>query len=188
LCDSVWDVLAGTVPAKDDILIYDGTGRQSAVSCALKLAREGKTVRIATPDETLAVEMPYPDKAGFRKELALLGVECTPYVRLRRLVGEKGRLVAKFRHELTDAGMELGAGQVIVEHGTTPAADLFHDLRAASSNDGITDIDFILGRAPAKVMAESRRTGFQLHRIGDAVSSRDIYSSIQDAFRLCSRI
>jgi 2,4-dienoyl-CoA reductase-like NADH-dependent reductase (Old Yellow Enzyme family) len=188
LCDSVWDVLAGTVPAKDDILIYDGTGRQSAVSCALKLAREGKNVRIATPDEALAMEMPYPDKAGFRKELALLGVECTPYVRLHRLVGEKGRLIAKFRHELTDVGTELGAEQVIVEHGTTPAADLFHDLRAASGNDGVTDIDFILGRAPASIMTWSAPAGFQLHRIGDAVSSRDIYSSIQDAFRLCSRL
>jgi hypothetical protein len=29
---------------------------------------------------------------------------------------------------------------------------------------------------------------FLLHRIGDAVSSRDIYSSIYEAYRLCSKL
>lgn len=35
------------------------------------------------------METPYPDKVGFRKHLAQLDVECTPYIRLHR-VTEKG--------------------------------------------------------------------------------------------------
>ena len=68
-CDSVWDVLTGSVAGKDDVLIYDGTGRQAAASCALHLAQQGKSVCIATPDEALALEMPYTDKASFRKRI-----------------------------------------------------------------------------------------------------------------------
>lgn len=62
LYKSVWNVLTGTVPAKQDVLVYDGTGRQATVPCALKLAREGRAVCTTTSDETLAMEMPYPDK------------------------------------------------------------------------------------------------------------------------------
>lgn len=57
LCDNVWDLLTGTVAGKQEVLIYDGTGRQAAPSCALQLAQQGKSVCIATPDEALNVEM-----------------------------------------------------------------------------------------------------------------------------------
>lgn len=183
-CVNVWDVLSGHVPAQDDVLIYDGTGRQAAPSCALKLAAAGKAVRFVTPDAAAAVEMPYQDTTSFRKRLYQHGI--TPLVdhRLIRVRRDGNRLAATLRNDMTDQDRVVITAQIVVEHGTLPMEDLFHDLRAASCNDGITDIDRLLA-GQAQDMQSGR---FALHRIGDAVASRDLHASIFEAYRLCSQL
>lgn len=185
LCDSVWDMLTGSVAARDNVLVYDGTGRQAAMSCALRLAEAGKAVCIATPDDSLALEMSYIDKASYRKRLAELGVPALVEQRLERVERRKNGLAATLRHELTGAQSEIEVQQVVVENGTLPVADVYEALRAHSANDGVTDIGALLGQADTPPPAQGR---FVLHRIGDAVSSRDIYASIHEAYRLCSRL
>ena len=91
------------------------------------------------------------------------------------------RLVATFKHELTGEMLELSAAQVIVEHGTVPVDEVFAGLRPASSNGGVTDIDRLLAGAPQRELADG---GFELHRIGDAVTSRGVHAAIYDAQRL----
>ena len=186
-CDSVWDVLTGSVSGKDDVLIYDGTGRQAAPSCALHLAQQGKSVCIATPDDALALEMPYTDKASFRKRISELGIRSIVDVRLQRVARQGNSLVATFRNELTGAESHIEALQVLIEHGTLPMDELYQDLRSHSSNDGVTDIHFMMGHGRTALVARASGS-FDLHRIGDAVASRDVYSSIHEAYRLCSRI
>lgn len=186
LCDTVWDVLSGLVPGKQEILIYDGTGRQAAPSCALDLARKGAQVTIATPDEALAVEMTYQDKTGFRKHAAELGIEIRTYVRLIKVVRQGNGLLATFKSELTDRETTQAAQQIIIENGTVPVDEVYADLRGQSKNQGVTDVRLMMGGA-AGGEDTNRDGGFILHRIGDAVSSRDVYSAIYDAYRLCSR-
>jgi N-methyl-L-proline demethylase len=187
LCHSVWDVLTGAVAVKGNVLVYDGTGRHPAASCALKLAREGKSVALATPDDALALEMPYTDKASFRRRFAELGIRPMTDMRLVGVARRGNGLVATFRHELTGATCEAEAAHVIVEHGVTPVADLYDALRTEAANQGITDVGWLLGRGDPTV-AEPVPGSFVLHRIGDAVASRDIYSSIQEAYRLSARL
>lgn len=185
LCDTVWDVLTGTVPGKSDVLIYDGTGRQAAASCALQLARQGPSVCLATPDDALAVEMSYIDKSSFRKRFAELGIRSLVDVRLEKVERRGNALQATFRNELTGAESLIEASQIVIEYGTLPAAEIYHDLRGHSANDGVTDIAFMLGNEEATAPASG---SFLLHRIGDAVSSRDLYSAIYEAYRLCSKL
>jgi 2,4-dienoyl-CoA reductase-like NADH-dependent reductase (Old Yellow Enzyme family)/thioredoxin reductase len=187
-CDSVWDVLTGSVAGKDDVLIYDGTGRHAAPSCALQLAQQGKSVCIATPDDALALEMPYTDKASFRKRISELGIRSIVDVRLQKVARQGNRLVATFRNELTGAESHVEALQMLIEHGTLPIEELYQDLRPHSSNDGVTDVHFMMGHGPTAHVASRSSGRFELHRIGDAVASRDVYSSIYEAYRLCSRI
>ncbi|RWE04016.1 FAD-dependent oxidoreductase [Mesorhizobium sp.] len=187
-CDSVWDMLTGAVPAKDDILIYDETGRQAAVSCALHFARLGRAVTLAIADDTLAVETPYPDRVSFRKRAAELGIRVVSDVRLIKAVRQGNGIIARFRHELTGTEMELSAAQVIVERGTVPIEDVYQELRARSSNNGVTDIALMTGAGAKEGNKAPAAGSFELHRIGDAVASRDIYSSIYEAYRLCSQL
>jgi len=57
-------------------------------------------------------------------------------------------------------------------------------LCASSANGGITDIDALLdGRQQQATLPVNG--AFELHRIGDAVSSRSVHAAIYDALRLC---
>lgn len=185
LCDSVWDVLTGSTAAKDEVLIYDGTGRQAAASLALDLARGGKAVTVASPDEALVVEMSYIDKSSFRKRIAELGIRAMLDLRLVKVERRNNQLLATFRHELTGEAVEIASMQVVIEHGTVPADEVFKALRPQSANDGITDIRRLMGEAPRIALGAGR---FELHRLGDAISSRDVYSAIYDAYRLCATL
>ncbi len=85
------------------------------------------------------------------------------------------------RHLLTGREMRETYAQVIVEHGTVPVKDLFEDLRPLSLNDGATAVGSLLGAAP---LCARPSAGFELHRIGDAVSSRSVHAAMLDALRL----
>ncbi|MBI3709534.1 MAG: NADH:flavin oxidoreductase [Proteobacteria bacterium] len=183
-CATVWDVLSGTVAAKDEVIVYDGTGRHQAVSCALHLAEQGHGVQFVTLDDNMGAEMEYNARVVYRKRFAEHGVPITIDHQLERVQPRGNRLVAMFRHELTGKEMELTAPQVVIENGTVPMSGAFDALRARSVNDGVTDIDALLaGRA--QLAAEPEGGRFELHRIGDAVSSRSVHAAIYDALRLC---
>ena len=183
-CTTVWEVLADSTAAKDDVIVYDGTGRHQAVSCALHLAERGREVQFVTLDDNVGLEMEYSARVVYRKRFAQNGVRVTLDHELRRVRREGNRLVATFRHELTGGEMELSASQVVVEHGTVPVSEVFDTLRPRSANDGRTDIDLLLAGEKQRPAPPSDGA-FELHRIGDAVSSRNVHAAIYDALRLC---
>jgi 2,4-dienoyl-CoA reductase-like NADH-dependent reductase (Old Yellow Enzyme family)/thioredoxin reductase len=182
-CTTTWDVLANATSAKDDVLVYDGMGRHQAVSCALHLAEQGRTVQFVTPDDMVGAEMEYNSRVVYRKRFAQRGVRVTIDHALLQVRPAGNRLVAVFKHELTGERLELSAAQVIVEHGTVPVDDVFAGLRPASCNGGVTDIGRLLAGAPQRETVPEG--GFELHRIGDAVTSRGVHAAIYDAQRLC---
>jgi hypothetical protein len=73
--------------------------------------------------------------------------------------------------------------QVVVEHGTVPLDELYFDLKAQSSNLGAVDYEALVEGRP-QALAPNPQGGFQLFRIGDAVSCRNIHAAIYDALRL----
>jgi hypothetical protein len=163
------------------VLVYDGMGRHEAVSCALDLAERGHAVQFVTLDDMVGLEMGYSDRVIYRKRFAEHGVRVTTDQQLVAVRPLGNRLEAVFRHELTGAVTTLAAAQVVVERGTAPVVELFDALRPASANDGVTDIEALLAGAPQPRQWE----GFELHRIGDAVTSRNVHAAMYDALRLC---
>jgi len=186
LCTSVWDALSGATPLAGDIVVYDGTGRHPAPQAAEMAAAQGRPVRLVSIDAQLAQELTYAERAIWKKRAYELGVPTSFDHEIERIERRGNRLVAVFRNLVTRHTMELAADQVIVEHGTIPADQLFQDLRAASANDGVTDIDALLeGRMQPRTI---RPGAFELHRVGDAVASRNIHAAVLDALRLCNAL
>ncbi|MGI9409989.1 MAG: FAD-dependent oxidoreductase [Hyphomicrobiaceae bacterium] len=186
---SAWDVLSGSAPPGDDVLVIDGTGRHVALTAAEYCQRKGAQVRLATIDETVAAEQAYAERVIWRKWIAENDITVRFEERLCSVRKEGNRLIATLQNELTDATDEVACGQVIFDYGTTPAAEVFFDLRAQSRNDGVTDLEaLVAGRqqltsdTPALSQING---GFELHRIGDAISSRNIHAAVLDALRLC---
>jgi len=184
LCASVWDVLADASRAKDDVVVYDATGRHEAVSCALHLAEKGCRVKFVTIDNVAALEMGYHERVIYRKRFAQNGVDVVTDNQLVRVRRSGNGLVATFRHELTGKETDLTAAQVVFDHGTVPVDDLYHALRTKSANEGVTDVQKLL-TGEAQLPARPSNGRFELHRIGDAVASRGVHSAIYDALRLC---
>jgi hypothetical protein len=74
--------------------------------------------------------------------------------------------------------------QVVVEHGTLPADELYFALKPSSRNLGEIDYAAFTGVRPQSLV-NNPEGAFQLFRIGDAVESRNIHAAIYDGLRLC---
>ena len=181
-CTSVWDVLTGAASASEDSIVYDGTGRHAALTAAEAIRQAGGEVAFFGLDGHLAMEMSYAEQVIWRRRTYQLGIEPKLDRRLERVKREGNRLRVTFRNELTEEAEEHETGRIVVEHGTRPADALFQGLVYRSSNRGVVDQRALLAGAP---QPESVDDPFRLFRIGDAVSSRNIYAAVLDAFRLC---
>ena len=180
LCLSVWDVLGG---AKVDgtVLVYDDNGQHQAPSLVCDLAeREDVTVAFVTPDRAACIEMGASNYPKYLERFHRGGVRVTPDHRLVRVERDGNALRALFRSDYGGPDMEIRADHVVIEHGTVPLTEAYDALVGRASNAGVTDMAaLVAGRA--QPMPED---GFALHRIGDAVASRNIHAAIYDARRL----
>lgn len=180
-CLSVFDALGNPAQIADDVLIYDATGRHPAASAATEIAAAGKRVTFVARDPSIAPEMEHHSSITYRKALAERDVRVLLEYELISVSAEGRQREVVLRHVLTGREIRETHAQVIVEHGTVPVNDLFDALRPLSANDGVTAIENLIGRAPLRVRPLS---GFELHRIGDAVSSRSVHAAMLDALRL----
>jgi len=181
LCSSTWDVLSGDVSPAKKILVYDGTGRNDAPACAKLLAEGGAEVVYATIDDQLGGELGYPERPIYRKQFYQLDIPLHPDLMLQSVRQTPKGLLATMRNELINETVEFEADQVVVERGTLPLVEIYDVLREQSTNDGVTDIDALLGSKPQPGISSE---GFALFRIGDAVSSRSLHAALLDAYRL----
>ncbi|MDE3831433.1 FAD-dependent oxidoreductase [Sinorhizobium meliloti] len=181
LCLSVFDALGNPVQIADDVLIYDATGRHPAPSAAAEIAAAGKRVTFVARDPSIAPEMEHHSSITYRKAFAEHNVHVLLEHELVSVSAQDGRRLAVLRHLLTGRELSTTHSQIIVEHGTIPVNGLFDELRLLSVNDGATEIASLIGPAPLRERAPN---GFELHRIGDAVSSRSVHAAMLDALRL----
>jgi 2,4-dienoyl-CoA reductase-like NADH-dependent reductase (Old Yellow Enzyme family) len=184
LVTSAWDVLSGQASLAGEVLVYDENGQHQGPTVAEHLARRGVKVTFVVPDRMPAVELGATNSAQFMKALYESGVTFVPDLSLRGVRREGNRLVATFRNMYTERMEEREAGHVVVEHGTLPAAELYHGLKHASRNLGEVDLDALLAGRPQDLV-HNPDGRFKLFRVGDAVASRNIHAAIYDSLRLC---
>jgi thioredoxin reductase len=181
-CTSSWDALSSDAAEGGEVVIYDGTGRHPAATCAERLASAGAQVRMVSLDDSVAQEIAYAERVIWKKRLYELDIPVTFDSRLIGIEKAGNRLKATFQNELTETAFEMMADQVVVEHGTQPLDEVFHALRAGSANDGVID-NAVLVSGEAQVSSGDGK--YELYRIGDAVVSRNIAAATFDGFRLC---
>ena len=184
LVTSIWDVISGSVSPTGRVLLYDDHGTEHALGTAERLAlTEDVTLEVVTPDRLVGHEVigtAYPDylRVFYEKDVTL-----TPDHRLLSVVQSADGLAATLHNEYTDTYSERSFDSVVVEHGTLPTDDVYFDLKPDSANHGQVDIDALIeGRQQA--LEVNPEGDYQLFRIGDAVSGRNIHAAIYDALRL----
>ena len=130
------------------------------------------------------MEQAYAERVIWRKWAAEAKIEITTEHALVGVRRDGNRLVARLRSELTGKQIETGAAQVIFDYGTVPADALFHELAPLARNGGVTDLGAMVAGI-TQPLASRDTPGFELHRIGDAVASRNVNAAVTDALRLC---
>ena len=179
-----WDILSGQAAPAREVLLFDDNGAHPGASCAEFLARAGVRVEFVTPERTVLPEIGGTNYPAYLQAFGEHGVTITLNRRLRAIRREGNRLAAVLYDEYARAFEERMVDQVVVEHGTLPADDLYFELKPASSNLGEIDLDALLaGRPQGKV--NNPDGSFQLFRVGDAVASRNIHAALYDSLRLC---
>ncbi len=180
-----WDVLDGTARPKGDVLVFDDNGAEPALDAAEVLASAGARVELVTPERTLAPGVGSMSSPAYLRAFAEHDVSVTLAYQLTRVTRADGdRLTAHLFSEYAEREVPRVVDQVVVEHGTVPNDELYVDLLPGSSNLGEVDHDALLAGRPQSVVRNPDGR-YQLFRIGDAVSSRNIHAAVLDALRLC---
>lgn len=185
LCTNSWDVLNGQVALSGDALIFDGTGRHPGPLVAERAAEAGVGITYASIDAMLGEELTYAERVRWKQIFLKYGIRPIGETRLLSVERSDNRLLARLVSDLSREVTTVMVDHVVVEQGSLPMAEVYEGLRARSSNAGVTDLGAMVRATP---QPRGGTEGFELHRIGDAVASRNIHSAMLDALRICSAL
>lgn len=186
LCVSTWDVLNGDTPVSGQVLVFDGTGRHPGPLVVDRiLSEQAAEVTYLSVDAEIAQELTYVEKYRWKKQFHELEVQPAFECRLHSVQRMGEQLKATWRNEISRRTFSMAVDHVVVEQGTVPMEELYRDLAEQASNQGVTDLKAFIAAAPQPANGTD---GFALHRIGDAVSSRNVQAAMLDAARICNRI
>ena len=180
---SSWDILSGDVKPGRNVLLFDDAGDHPALQAAEVIAHSGATVEIMTPDRSFAPEVMAMNLVPYMRSLQKHDVTFTVTFRLLSVQRDGRGLVAMVGSDYGGVHKERHVDQVVVNHGTRPLDELYFALKGASSNQGAIDYPALLAGEP-QPRPEAGTGGFQLFRVGDAVSARNTHAAIYDALRL----
>jgi N-methyl-L-proline demethylase len=180
---SSWDVLSGAVTPTGEVLLYDDNGTHSAMSAAEMIARSGASLEIVTPERMLAIDVGGLNHVPYARAFNETNTRITLNQRVLAVCPELGRLRVELGSDHSTHKTARHVDSVVVDFGTAVNADLYFELKPNSSNLGAVDYGALMEGRPQRVRKNDAGT-FQLFRIGDAVSSRNIHAAIYDALRL----
>ncbi|MGJ8596851.1 FAD-dependent oxidoreductase [Sulfitobacter sp.] len=178
-----WDMIAGDVKPAQNILIYDESGDHAGLQAAEIAAAAGSTVEIMTPDRTFAAGVMAMNLVPYMRSLQDKDVTFTVTRRLLDVTRNGNKLTATIGTDYSDLAQEKEYDQVVINYGTLPLDELYFELKPLSSNEGAVDHDALI-KGDAQTLKRNETGGFQLFRIGDAVSARNTHAAIYDALRL----
>ncbi|MGB1212493.1 MAG: FAD-dependent oxidoreductase [Pikeienuella sp.] len=184
---SSWDIIAGDAKPAREVLIHDMLGDHPALMAAEIAAESGSAVEIMTPDRTFSQDVQGMNLTPYMRNLQEKDTRFTVTYRVKGVAREGNRLKAEIATDYSDFTSHRIVDQVVVNQGTAPLDEIYFDLKLLSRNLGAVDHDALLAGQPQKLAPNPDGT-FQLFRIGDAVSSRNIHAAIYDALRLVKDI
>jgi len=186
LVTSSWDILAGAVKPESSVLLFDDNGGHQGMSAAEVIANGGADLELVSPERFFAPEMGGMNHVPYARAFAEKDVRVTINTRLKSVRRDGNGLIAVLGSDYAGAvTRERRVAQVVVEHGTMANADLYLELKPLSRNLGAVDYASLIARKQP-IPVKNAEAAFDLIRIGDAVSSRNVHAAIYDALRFCS--
>ncbi len=186
-----WDVLYGE-KLSGDVLLFDDHGDHQAGVVADVLAHSGAQVHFVTPERATLHELGPTNSSVVHRDLYQAGVIFYTNLDLIEIHKEVDQYHVTLQNILTKQKLMQTVNHVVVENGTMANLEVYETLKPQSRNSGEIDINALAEGVVKFPNPESTRInhlegGFDLVRIGDAVSSRNIHAALYDALRICTR-
>lgn len=180
---SAWDIISGDVKPGTNVLLFDDGGDHPALQAAEVIANSGSKLEFMGPDRNLSPDVMGMNLTPYMRELQSKDVTFTV---AQRLVGveREGNLInayisSDYREDLVEV---RNYDQIVVNHGTEPLADIYFELVPKSLNRGEVDYEALV-KGKQQETIKNPDGDFQLFRIGDAVSARNIHAAVFDGLR-----
>jgi 2,4-dienoyl-CoA reductase-like NADH-dependent reductase (Old Yellow Enzyme family) len=184
LATSPWDVLAGQVPVAPEVLVFDDHGGHEGLTLAEFAINQGAKLEYVSPERMVGVDVGGLNYPAYYKALYGAKAAITLNHRLKGIRRDGNKLVAILANDYDKSETERRTDQVIAEHGTLPVAEVYFALKEQSANRGELDLEAFIANRP-QTLVRNKAGRFQLFRVGDAVSSRNIHAALYDSLRLC---
>jgi len=184
LAVSAWDILSGDVSPGENVLIYDDAGDHPALMAAEAIATQGGRVEVMTRDRSFAPEVMGMNLVPYMRALQDKDTVFTVARTLKSLSKSGNQLEAQIGTDYMSHTEKRSYDQVIVNQGTLPLDQLYFDLKPLSRNLGEVDHGALTSGHGALFPQRNPQASFDLYRIGDAVSARNIHAAIYDALRM----
>jgi 2,4-dienoyl-CoA reductase-like NADH-dependent reductase (Old Yellow Enzyme family) len=179
-----WDIISGDIKLSDNILIYDEAGDHTGMQSVEIAVKEGSTVEFMTPDRLISSEIMGMNLTPYLKNLQNKNITYSIAKRLLDVSIEGNKLNALIGSDY-DENFKYNStyDQIFLNYGIKPLDELYFSLIPYSKNKGEVNYNkFINGEEQDIIKSDDNK--FNLFRIGDAVSSRNIHAAIYDALRL----
>lgn len=184
LAVTAWDILSGDVKPGQNVLIYDDTGDHAALQAAEVVAATGARVELMTRDRGVSPEVMGMNLVPYMRTLQDKDVVITVARRLLGLSRVGNMIEARIGTDYSAHSYTASFDQVIVNQGITPLDDLYFDLKPQSRNLGELDHTVLTGGTGPVFPQTNPSGGFDLYRVGDAVSGRNTHAAIYEAMRI----
>src|SRR5690606_5490912 len=159
---------SGTARSGEEVRLFDDNGTHAGMGAAELIARSGARLEYVTPERMVAPDMGGMNYPAYIKTFTECGVKVTLFERLRAVKRQGNKLAAVLYNQYAKTTTERIVDQVVVEHGTIPADELYFQLKPQSRNLGEVDYAAFADVRP-QTLASNPDGAFQLFRIGDAV-------------------
>ncbi|MEL7012278.1 MAG: FAD-dependent oxidoreductase, partial [Pseudomonadota bacterium] len=174
----LWEALEAASPPEGHVIFYDGTGTAAGLNGAHTLARAGASLTYVTPDRTAGVEISEIERPLQMSAFYKSGATLCPDLTLRRVQRDENQLRLSLENTYSGEPTEMTSDILIYENGTLPVDTLYLELTGVARNRGLPDL---AAWTTAQPQPDNDCESFDLYRVGDATSSRDIHAAILDA-------
>ncbi|MEM6986578.1 MAG: NADH:flavin oxidoreductase [Pseudomonadota bacterium] len=185
---SAWDIIAGDVKPGERVLLYDDAGDHPGLQAAEVIGKSGADLEFVTPDRGPALDVMGVNLSPYMRELQACNMRTTLARRLLSVTRQGNQLSARFNSDYReDLFFEDSYDQVVVNHGTEALSELYFDLIPDSRNAGEVDYDALVAGNPQSIERNGEGR-YQVFRLGDAVSSRNIHAAVFDGLRFAKTV
>jgi len=187
LAVSSWDVISGDAQVSGEVILFDDGANHSGMQAAETIAKSGARLEYVSPERSIAPDIGGVNITPYIESLLPNDVRFTLCRRAMKAEKTDGKIKVTLASDYNEATTERLVDHLVVDHGTLALDEVYYALKPQSSNLGEIDYDALVA-GESQTIVNNKDGAFQLFRVGDAVSSRNIHAAIYDALRLMKDI